>query len=88
MTPKTATLSLDHLEDAELAQLALEWRARALRGDRKAYGLAHALEVEQRRRRVPEPIKDPAEAPTPAVRPWWRFWEADPSAQGSPRLPA
>jgi hypothetical protein len=83
MTPTTASSPLAHFEDGELAQLAGEWRARALRGDRQAYGPAHALEVEQRRRRAPRPTIEPAGAPAPAVRPWWKFWEADPSAHSS-----
>ena len=41
------------LSDDELDRLAVTWRLRARRGDREAFGLAHALEVEQRRRHAP-----------------------------------
>ncbi|RYF27871.1 MAG: hypothetical protein EOO23_07735 [Comamonadaceae bacterium] len=87
MTPKTANSPLAHLEDGELAQLAGEWRARALRGDRKAYGPAHALEVEQRRRLGPGRTSVPDGAPAPAGRPWWKFWEAGPFSQSGPGSP-
>jgi hypothetical protein len=64
-------------DDVTLQELALTWRARAQRGEREAYGTAHALEVELRRR-----IRESAEQvqtqpalpePTPA-RAWWKFW--------------
>jgi hypothetical protein len=41
---------IETLSDQELERLAAAWRAQALRGDRMAFGKAHALEVEQRRR--------------------------------------
>ncbi|RYF52684.1 MAG: hypothetical protein EOO27_28000 [Comamonadaceae bacterium] len=88
MTPKTANSPLAHLEDGELAQLAEEWRARALRGDRKAYGPAHALEVEQRRRCGPSPTKAPEGTPAPTPRPWWKFWDPGPSGHSGARSPA
>ena len=39
------------VDDDQLAELAREWRARAGRGDRLAFGVAQAFEAEQRRRR-------------------------------------
>ncbi len=66
---------LQSLEDAELEQLALEWRARASRGERDAYGVAHALEVELRQRvRASNLQQLPPETPAPP-RPWWKFWQ-------------
>ena len=75
MTPSRPTPQLGHLEDTELARLAAEWRTLALRGDREAFGIAHALEVEQRRRLRPSQMADlqPVERKR---RPWWRFWSA------------
>jgi hypothetical protein len=75
MTPSRPTPQLGHLEDIELARLAAEWRTLALRGDREAFGIAHALEVEQRRRLRPSQMADlqPLER---KHRPWWRFWSA------------
>ena len=49
----SAPLPLSHLDDEELARLVKGWRAHALRGNREAYGIAHALEVKQRRRQRP-----------------------------------
>lgn len=37
------------IDDAELERLAVTWQRQALRGDRKANGIARALEVERRR---------------------------------------
>jgi len=66
---------LASLEDAELEQLAVAWRGRASRGDRDAYGVAHALEVELRQRiRASNLQQLPPEAPA-APRPWWKFWQ-------------
>lgn len=66
------------IDDQELQDLAAAWRTRALHGERDANGIAHALEVELRRRTREsqmqalgsEPI---AEEP---ARPWWRFWQS------------
>lgn len=63
------------LGDAELEQLAAQWRARALRGAREAYGVAHALEAERRRRlRAISLLPVAPELPRPP-RPWWKFWQ-------------
>lgn len=67
---------LDSLDDAQLEQLAVAWRAQALRGDRKAHGIAHALEVAYRRRlRESQLAQLPTESVSPP-RPWWKFWAA------------
>jgi hypothetical protein len=76
------------LEDEELERLAVEWRARASRGAKQAFGVAHALEVELRQRvrasRVLE-LPPPASAP----RPWWKFWQArPPGGPSSGRAPS
>lgn len=65
---------LAHIDDEELVRLAVSWRTQASRGDREAFGVAHALEVECRRRlRTSQLQQLPIEAPPPA-RPWWKFW--------------
>jgi hypothetical protein len=67
---------LAHIDDEELARLAVSWRALAGRGDREAFGIAHALEVEQRRRTRESQLQQlPPEAP-PEPRPWWKFWQS------------
>jgi len=66
---------LERLDDAELEHLAVEWRARASRGAREAYGVAHALEAERRRRLRARSLPHvPPQLPRPA-RPWWKFWQ-------------
>lgn len=63
------------LDDGELSHLAKFQRRRALEGDRAAYGLAHELEKELRRRGVA--FTQPASLSAPGTarpRPWWRFW--------------
>jgi uncharacterized protein YggE len=67
------------LDDEELERLAVEWRARASRGAKQAYGVAHALEVELRQRirisraqQLPPPVSVP--------RRWWKFWQASPAS--------
>jgi len=63
---------LTHLDDAELERLAVIWRVRAGHGQREAFGIAHALEVEQRRRlRVSQLLQLPPEPI--AERRWWHF---------------
>jgi hypothetical protein len=65
-----------NVSDTDLAVLAHHWRARAMRGEREAFGLAQVLEVEQRRR-----LRDsiyvelaPAKSQFQTGRPWWKFW--------------
>lgn len=66
---------LGHVEDEELDRLAVTWRAQALRGDREANGIAHALEVERRRRlRASQMATLPEPELQQARRPWWRLW--------------
>ncbi|MFC5606458.1 hypothetical protein [Variovorax soli] len=64
------------VNDTDLAQLAHHWRARALRGEREAFGVAQAFEVEQRRRLRDSFYLDlePAKSTFQTQRPWWRFW--------------
>ncbi|KWT73742.1 MULTISPECIES: hypothetical protein [Comamonadaceae] len=66
---------LDSLDDAQLEQLAVAWRAQALRGDRKAHGIAHALEVAHRQRLRASQVAQLPDPVTPS-RPWWKFWAA------------
>jgi hypothetical protein len=80
-----------HIGDAELERLASIWRTQALRGQREAYGIAHALEVEHRRRlRASQMALLPPEPEAPPRR-WWQFWRsapADATAGETPRWPA
>lgn len=68
--------NLDLLTDGALAEMAGVERQRALRGDRSAFGRAHLLERELRRRAGTissfGPPLDLTAAPT--SRPWWQFW--------------
>jgi hypothetical protein len=84
MTTRRAPPALGHIDDHELEHLATTWRRRALRGDREAYGIAHALEVEARRRqRVSQMAQLPPE-PVPTRR-RWQFWKRLPlKASDSP----
>lgn len=66
------------LEDDALERLTVEWRTAALRGDKRAFGTAHALETERRRR-----LRD-TEAQVLEVLPprnknvrWWKFWQRE-----------
>lgn len=78
MTSTGPSSPFAHFDDETLAELALTWRARAHRGEREAFGTAHALEVEVRRRMreaeaiAPTPPEEEA-APAPE-RAWWKFW--------------
>lgn len=73
---------LDLLTDGALAEMASAERQRALRGDRSAFGRAHLLERELRRRAGTissfEPPLDLASIH--ARKPWWQFWGRTPSA--------
>jgi len=77
MTAAPTPQELVTLEDEEIASLAASWRVRAGYGDRDAFGIAHALEVEQRRR-LRESQFHQLQPLTPeftAPRPWWKFWQ-------------
>ena len=67
---------LADIDDDELVRLAVSWRAQASRGDREAFGIAHALEVECRQRLRASQLQQLAPEPMPAARPWWKFWGA------------
>ncbi|MDM0019288.1 hypothetical protein [Variovorax saccharolyticus] len=75
---------LADIDDEELLRLAVSWRAQASRGDREAFGIAHALEVECRRRlRASQLHQLPPETP-PAARPWWKFWSGKTDSISAP----
>lgn len=81
MTTLRPMPQLGHLANEELEQLAIEWRKRALRGDRESYGIAHALEVEQRRRLRPSQMA-PLTSTQALRRPWWRLWSGRTESTG------
>lgn len=77
MTSDGTSSPFAHIDDETLVKLAHEWRAHAQRGEKEAYGTAHALEVEVRRRsrEAASVVEDaPASEPAP-TRPWWKFWQ-------------
>jgi hypothetical protein len=67
---------LASLDEEELIAYAQGWRARASRGDKSAYGVAHALEVELRRRQRTSQLQELAMKPPEPPRPWWKRWVA------------
>lgn len=73
-TEDTEQIHLTELDDDRLAELAHEWRARALRGEQAAYGPAQAYEAELRRRIRNSGFHSPAPAVSLPDKPWWRFW--------------
>jgi len=76
MTILPTPQQLAELDDGQLERLAVEWRAQAARGDRRAFGMAHALEVEGRRRlRESQLAQLEPLGPAPRTRPWWKFWQ-------------
>ncbi|OAK58078.1 hypothetical protein A3K87_03465 [Variovorax paradoxus] len=82
--PSAAELA--QLEDGMLERLALEWRSSASRGEKQAYGVAHMLEVELRRRVRGRRAEQQPPPPASAPRPWWQFRQAR-RAPGVPRSP-
>ena len=86
MTTARMPPQLGHIDDEELERLATSWRGQALRGDREAYGIAHALEVEQRRRLRESQLAQLPPEPVIPARPWWKFWQGGP-ATGGPMSP-
>jgi hypothetical protein len=81
MTAIPTPSQLAQLDDEELAQLATNWRTRAGYGHRDAFGVAHALEVEQRRRLRQSQLQQLPPEPL-ATRPWWKFWQMSPAEGG------
>lgn len=65
---------LTELDDDELAQKAEECRARAMGGDKAAFGLADAFEAELRRRSRDSALQPLTQIDLPPVKPWWKFW--------------
>ena len=69
-------LQLAALEDDALERLTVDWRAAALRGDKRAFGTAHALETERRRRLRDTEAQALEALPSPKMSErWWRFWQ-------------
>jgi hypothetical protein len=67
---------LAELDDERLERLAAHWRAQASHGDRNAFGLAHALEVEYRRRQRESQFQVLPSSPAEGEpKPWWKFWQ-------------
>ena len=83
MNAQPTPAQLNELDDEALAQLAAAWRAQAGQGDRRAFGVAHALEVEQRRRVRESRLQELPPLPPPP-RPWWKFWQANESSWNTP----
>lgn len=75
--PVPSREELASLHDAELEGLAVQWRARAHRGDKSAFGVAHALEVELRQRIRASSLMQLPPDPQAKRRPWWKFWQSD-----------
>jgi hypothetical protein len=75
MTPVPTPSQIASLDDERLEKLAADWRAQALRGDQRAFGVAHAFEVERRRRlRESQLLQlEPLESVAPR-KAWWKFW--------------
>jgi len=72
-------LEMDDSDPHALAAQAAEWRRRALRGDRQARGIAHALEVRVRQLRGTAPavaheLDTRPLAPFETSRLWWKPW--------------
>ena len=65
---------LADMDDVKLDNLAVAWRAQAGRGDRAAFGVAHALEVERRRRLRDSQMAQLSPEPQAPLRRWWQFW--------------
>jgi hypothetical protein len=76
MTAVPTPADLATLDDEQLEALAVAWRTRALQGDKSANGMAHALEVERRRRlRESQFAELDALPPEGASQSWWQFWK-------------
>lgn len=65
------------LSDSVLAKMAWERRREALHGDRQAFGAAHELERELRRRDAVYMSGFGSIGPErePTQRRWWQFWQ-------------
>jgi hypothetical protein len=75
MTTLPTPSQIASLDDERLEQLAANWRAQALRGDRRAFGVAHAFEVERRKRlRESQLLQLEPLDPVAPRKAWWKFW--------------
>jgi hypothetical protein len=76
MMPPPSAQQLSMLEDSELSDLAALWRKQASRGVRSAFGVAHALEAECRRRLRENGVHLHTQvmyAPHQPARHWWSW---------------
>ena len=75
MTTLPTPSQIASLDDERLERLAVDWRAQALRGDRRAFGVAHAFEVERRKRLRESQLLQlgPIDLIAPR-KAWWKFW--------------
>ncbi|RZI59795.1 MAG: hypothetical protein EOP14_03725 [Pseudomonas sp.] len=67
---------LDHIDNQELARLALLWKAQASSGQVEALGIAQALAIEQHQRlnsNISQKMTIRADAKYPA---WWHRWQS------------
>lgn len=67
---------LDHIDNQELARLAMLWKMQASSGQIEAFGIAQALAFEQRRRLnqdIPQKKIVPDDANPPR---WWQRWQS------------
>ena len=77
--------AFDNFSDEDLERVTKEWRARAARGERDAFGVAHDCEVELRRRKREAEARALIGAPaaTPLnKRHWWQFWRSSAGTKG------
>ena len=72
MTAVPTPQELALLTDAEVQQLASQWRARAAHGVRDAFGMAHSYEVESRQRSRAQRQGRALAMPDVPQRTWWR----------------
>ncbi len=69
-------MDIQSLPDDVLAAQAVQWRTRALHGEKGANGNAHELERELRRRHgVPSTLSADARPPSKALALRWAFWK-------------
>jgi hypothetical protein len=67
-------IDISMLTDAALAEAAWQHRREALHGDRRAFGLAHELERELRRRAGVTQENPPRAIVVTVAKPWWQLW--------------
>ena len=75
MTALQFSISLDHIDNQELARLTGLWRAQASSGQAEACSIARCFAAEQQRRSSMKSLTTNRDGKIRENPSWWKFWQ-------------